>query len=234
MPPSARAHRPVTVRMLVVSVVAGLLLAVLSVPAAAVVVTHTFKLGPLRTTSWRFASAGGDGRTHLVYVTRHRYAYGTATFWESGSEPESAAPKLRQQLSRPGIRVVDDRHRPSDLDTDLDGELRLSASYRVGWPFHSAKSLRRFALSDGNMREIGKWTVKVRGEAYTVPLLPHWPGLLANTAFYTLLVLTPIVLQRWWRLRRRRASGQCPACGYDMAGGAGVCPECGLAARASS
>jgi predicted amidophosphoribosyltransferase len=47
--------------------------------------------------------------------------------------------------------------------------------------------------------------------------------------FYTLLVLAPVVLWRWLRLRRRAKRKLCLGCGYELGAGVGVCPECGLA-----
>lgn len=65
-----------------------------------------------------------------------------------------------------------------------------------------------------------------------LPLLPIWPGLAADVAFYGLawavLLYSPLVVVR--RLRRTR--GGCPKCGYTLEGlppGA-PCPECGRGA----
>jgi hypothetical protein len=65
-----------------------------------------------------------------------------------------------------------------------------------------------------------------------LPFLPIWPGLLANTAFYGVIVwvlwFTPGAVRR--EMRRRR--GSCVGCAYDLRGaeviaGAGAaCPEC--------
>ena len=53
-------------------------------------------------------------------------------------------------------------------------------------------------------------------------LVPHW------FAF----ALTAAAPARWFvgRFRRRRASGLCPRCGYDLRATPGRCPECGTAA----
>jgi len=63
-----------------------------------------------------------------------------------------------------------------------------------------------------------------------LPLVPHWPGLLANTALYgsawALLLFGPGIIRR---MRRRRA-GRCVKCGYDLRGSTSTsCPECGHA-----
>jgi hypothetical protein len=61
-----------------------------------------------------------------------------------------------------------------------------------------------------------------------LPWRPLWPGLLANTAFYGVILwalwFTPGAVRRG--LRRRR--GACVRCGYDRRGGSLIsCPECG-------
>jgi hypothetical protein len=53
--------------------------------------------------------------------------------------------------------------------------------------------------------------------------VPHW-----------LLVLILAPLPCWhfamaWRRRRRRQTGLCPSCGYDLRASPDRCPECGLA-----
>lgn len=71
----------------------------------------------------------------------------------------------------------------------------------------------------------------LESRAYTFRALPHrihWPGLLANTALFTLLwyllLFAPGALRRTIRTRRNR----CTTCGYDLRGLAtSRCPECG-------
>jgi hypothetical protein len=64
--------------------------------------------------------------------------------------------------------------------------------------------------------------------ARLIPLRPIWPGLLANTVFYGVILwalwFTPGAVRRG--LRRRR--GACVRCGYDRRGiSGGRCAECG-------
>jgi hypothetical protein len=59
----------------------------------------------------------------------------------------------------------------------------------------------------------------------SVPLLPVWPGLLMNVAFFGALAGL-IFLVRPVRAALRRRAGRCPACSYQLAG-LGTCPECG-------
>ncbi|MGP1346867.1 MAG: hypothetical protein ACTS3F_09420 [Phycisphaerales bacterium] len=68
-------------------------------------------------------------------------------------------------------------------------------------------------------------------EARALPLIPIWPGLLANTAIYAaalwLLTLAPLRLRRTLRARK----GHCPHCAYDLNNlTTDRCPECGRSA----
>ncbi|MCC6676791.1 MAG: hypothetical protein IT436_06570 [Phycisphaerales bacterium] len=61
-----------------------------------------------------------------------------------------------------------------------------------------------------------------------LPYLPIWPGLLADTAFYAILISLAVFtvgrVRGFLRLRRNR----CPSCGYSLAGlTTPGCPECG-------
>ncbi|HYE17264.1 MAG TPA: hypothetical protein VEA69_02410 [Tepidisphaeraceae bacterium] len=73
------------------------------------------------------------------------------------------------------------------------------------------------AMVGGNVAGSRSWEI----------LIPHWA-----VAFATAL----LPAGRFWRARRRRrlrASGACPACGYDLRATPERCPECGSAAPAN-
>jgi hypothetical protein len=62
--------------------------------------------------------------------------------------------------------------------------------------------------------------------------IPIWRGVAIDTAFYSGLAFVLWCAPRVIRWQRRRARGQCPACGYDLSGlpqGSSPlpCPECG-------
>jgi hypothetical protein len=59
------------------------------------------------------------------------------------------------------------------------------------------------------------------GYASYVLMLPYWLLILLSAAAPTRAVL------RWRRRQIRLASGLCAACGYDLRGSSGRCPECG-------
>ena len=64
-------------------------------------------------------------------------------------------------------------------------------------------------------------------EAILLPYLPYWPGLIADTLFFAAVFAGVHQLggvgSRW----RRRRRGACAACGYDLSGITGPCPERG-------
>ncbi len=69
-------------------------------------------------------------------------------------------------------------------------------------------------------------------------ILAYWPligGLIGDTLAWGGVIFTLITLSHAARARRRRNSGRCQACGYDLAGvpAAGPCPECGAAPHPS-
>lgn len=76
----------------------------------------------------------------------------------------------------------------------------------------------------GELRELdGDVLIETYAQSYRWLTFPLW-------AIVGLLALCPafVVIRGWTRRRRRRISGQCPACGYDLTGNqSGTCPECG-------
>ena len=58
-----------------------------------------------------------------------------------------------------------------------------------------------------------------------VLVLPYWSLTLLAAALPTLRLATGLKRRR--RLRRLKARGRCPACGYDLRATPGRCPECG-------
>lgn len=113
--------------------------------------------------------------------------------------------------------------------------LRMESS---GWPYRSmaryeAASRRPQQISDV---DVGLWKSGVglsnwmsnayRHNEKRLPILPLWPGFLANTLFYAsvpwLLMFGVATLIRRRRIRR----GLCIQCAYPISG-LSVCPECG-------
>jgi hypothetical protein len=67
-----------------------------------------------------------------------------------------------------------------------------------------------------------------RSQWTRVGWVPHWPfvvaaGVMPGARFFL-----------WFRRRRRKRTGHCSACGYDLRATPGRCPECGAVAAAGT
>jgi hypothetical protein len=67
------------------------------------------------------------------------------------------------------------------------------------------------------------------------PFIGRYRGVTFHTA-YAIVATAPLPLiawLRWKRLRRRRRTGTCLICGYDLRASPDRCPECGKVRRDS-
>jgi len=113
-------------------------------------------------------------------------------------------------------------------------ELEGYLDWAYGWPM---RALKHSHIT----RPIGVWEASgnsassddTRGAleispGITLPYLPIWPGILANTAFYAVIIAAIHLGALAIRRRRRIRRGLCPACRYDLRGlPQRACPECG-------
>lgn len=215
-------HRILTWRMVVAALLVGVVLAVVSVPVAAYALDHRASVDEDRVKGFYFRTDG-----HEVLV--RRVAYFAATLWDTSSRP--AGPDMSLVHMQYGLRAS--QHPPDGQPvvskTSLDRQHHNVRYIQIGWPFRAAYGTWEQRFSQPTTRRVvGIYEPTIRGRERTFPYLPLWPGLLANTLFYAALALTPMVLLRWRRTRRRRARGLCVACGYELGEGVSVCPECGL------
>lgn len=230
--PAAR-PRVLTPRLTVVALVLVIVLSVMSVPLASVAMHYQAQRIPRPgSTTPVFALAEYFNRDgHLIVVARRDFA--TGTVWEACSGPEGDAAWLfAMALATPNAQRVEHDARPRSIRTPLDGEEHIAVLRRAGWPLEVAEGIERW-LPDGTGVDTSLWKPVVFGQTWVVPLGPVWGGLLANALFYATLLLSPFVLWRWWRMRRRETSGRCVACGYKLGSGVIRCPECGLAVEMS-
>lgn len=222
---AAAKHRVVTARIVVASVVAGVVLAVVSVPASVLVsskVLHTWKAPAFQKQYWL------DEGDHQIYIYhRHNPFY---AHWESSIVPLGMYGEPEPEFQRPASDP-----RPRYARRAFTGHVQSTVSMSAGWPRLAAQGR---AVMDGTpptFWDEGVRTVKLGTFFMHLPYRPIWLGLLGNTLFYATITLALLVLLRWQRTRRRRARGRCVACGYELGPtlerGVGVCPECGLDAK---
>ena len=102
-----------------------------------------------------------------------------------------------------------------------------------GWPYY-ALSCKTDSYDFGRSREVVSNALcafrpdRPPSDATLLPYLPYWPGLLADTLFYAVLLACLHQLNAWGHRTRRRKRGRCAACGYDLSGlDSFTCPECG-------
>jgi hypothetical protein len=117
---------------------------------------------------------------------------------------------------------------------------------QTGWPFHCVE--RRHWLVEGasKLEAVNRGTIflpyrsfMVNGEIVTTPrrigVIPMWPGLLANTALYALLLFVLFGGIGAGRRASRRVRGRCEGCGYPLRSlPTPVCPECGRSSAVES
>jgi hypothetical protein len=105
---------------------------------------------------------------------------------------------------------------------------------RGGWPLAALATEQHSSVAPP-VRGGGTWRGRIEPPAWlrpiagrALPILPVWPGLLADTAIFA---SSGAAVRGGWlvlRARRRRRRGQCTACGYALTGQP-RCPECGRA-----
>jgi hypothetical protein len=128
-----------------------------------------------------------------------------------------------------------------DLTLDREGLIATATWTAQGWPFRCVRRVHATLRAEHGMGPLPQVERLERCEipvrlgpiVCTLAYEPFWPGLLANIAFYGVILwalwFTPGALRRG--LRRRRQA--CVRCGYDLrvADGRAACPECGAAPR---
>jgi len=112
----------------------------------------------------------------------------------------------------------------------------VHAHYAEGLPW-SSKTIKGYDLMDFEARHdwAPDWFGSGRVGFSILPTSPLWLGLVVDLLFWSLVAFSVLSLPRWFRAVRtvrRRRSGLCPACAYDLKNGSqgsvmSHCPECG-------
>lgn len=218
-------HRTVTRRVLLVSVVVGVVLAVASVPVAAVMLVYA----PLGGPSTELGFDAVDGQPVLINVSR----YPTATLWQVQSVPSEVPVDIANAdlAFGPGYTSnIGTLPEMSGMAVLPDGTMWV---FRAGWPVHAATAFKVLGPPEASTGVVGGIAMTARGDYIVVPYIPLALGMIANTLFYATLAFAAIAGLGLLRTRRRRARGQCLACGYALDDGMSECPECGLSTQAS-
>lgn len=217
--------------MVVAALLVGVVLAVGSVPVAAYsyikVALHT----PLADRHISEVEFVADG----YYLRVERESGVGWKEWFTTRTSEDEALDWSDQPMEELLRTEDPRPAFARAPLSYPGRYVFTRHLASGWPLPSAKGriLHQDYVGSGNGDRQGLVAAKLGKTRLSIPVRPIWPGLLANTLFYAALAVTPMVLLRWWRTRRRRARGLCVACGYELGEGVAACPECGLESRRS-
>ncbi len=156
---------------------------------------------------------------------RQRTMIETAFIDHFGLDEDTRPPHTAHNWGR-GVTVwFADRSRPIEHQDN-----KYLFLFEAGWPLRGVHGRMWGAGSSHGLRGVirAPWTISRKGSTRALPLIPIWPGFIANSLFYAvvlwLLIPGPFALRRL--IRRRR--GLCPKCGYPM-GEAAVCSECGRA-----
>lgn len=186
----------------------------------------------------------GYSRTRLGTTDMDAQETWASYMTKLGEDPDE---KFRRMTADAACQRAIKRHAPLISKTDRFGI--DFATHRYGWPFACFGCEEAFSRSDALALKAFRdgrfpshtpvvidpvFNLRACYSAFKVdkallPLLPLWPGLLANTAIYggawAVLIGGPILLRRWLRARR----GGCPQCGYSREGLKvnAPCPECG-------
>jgi hypothetical protein len=161
--------------------------------------------------------------------------------------PEGWMNYAREQRRMPSGMPIKDHDSPPAWGSFASGDplprhVTAGADFGFGWPRPALwyRVYGSYALNyafaseiEGGILLTPPSTLEIRAYQHrALPLRPHWPGILANTAFFAAtgsLVFFPSS----FRGQRRRRRGHCPHCGYDLRHDlSSPCPECGRIAQA--
>ncbi|MCC7390524.1 MAG: hypothetical protein IT431_17365 [Phycisphaerales bacterium] len=146
---------------------------------------------------------------------------------------QQASPERLEVRELPGIIRAAARPLPELKESGQPGGLAVECR---GWPSYAlyCKLAPYYPFGSAQDCAFGAIAISSHSDdlyaATLLPCIPYWPGLLANTLFYALLLATLHQLTAYARRARRRRRNRCAACNYDLRGlTTPTCPECGRA-----
>ena len=156
-------------------------------------------------------------------VSTHGVLYAYRDDFEGGTDSATVAAIVSRRESEWGTSAAQDVA-PGDLSRPSAG---VHTRALLGWNWMWVWS-ERYALDSREPREnagnpLGPSDDRIR-VVHSAALIPWW------VVSPPLAVLPALWLRRRLVARRRRATGRCLACGYDLRHSPEKCPECGSAA----
>jgi hypothetical protein len=200
--------------------------------------------GPLGWQAQRYTRRGGEGvwsiYTRLMWIMYNPVSGDGLTppplnLYDQAFEDDRQAPRAAEVVPWWAREMVHDPRDPPDRRRQRE---EIEWCVAAGWPWLAvtassvigpdvARGGRMLTTSSG----VG-WLRAMPNEmspddVVLLPLVPMWPGFVLDTVVFG---------AGWWvvaagvvgtRRLMRQSAGRCGACGYDLRGGAGACPECG-------
>lgn len=175
--------------------------------------------------SWRWSYRGPDGYCRVWAVQRGDHVEGHS--FDIKSDIGGIGIGWSTSLSQPGQRVKPGPAHLGGSDPQW-GTLRTQGGYPSWGRIMSPDSL----LSRVGFQTSGAWGRTPDGTAISQRgfTVPYWFVTLLAAALPA--VSLALAAKTIARARRRRLSGSCVNCGYDLRASSGLCPECGSAASA--
>jgi hypothetical protein len=199
-------------------------------------------------------TTGAFERWDRAWHAVEAYRFGLVHIWWSGTRSGTSqvpTPELVEQMQAEAREIVRtgrtqypltlrNQHRAWGTFAAADpppSVFSMGSDSGYGWPFPCLyyqvftvyDPIAGSTVSDTSRGALVLWgTPESRWHEYrALPLRPIATGLAANSLFYSVLWSVLLFVPGVIRRRVRKRHNRCAACGYDLAGTAGKCPECG-------
>lgn len=183
-------------------------------------------------TAWSRPSGIGDVWSYWVWKNFGSIKITRRRAWFEMVEPLREEYMATRRREVPAWSVV---HQPPATLAAHQSGMNACTEHAFGWPMHAlmSESVESFnPVGQGWQKVYAGIVVRPGGKGpdlVVLPLRPIWSGFLFNTVFYAALAFAILYVPGTIRRSVRRRKGRCKACGYDLRGSGGACPECGWA-----